>query len=226
MRINKLLSNYGYCSRKEANVLIENKRIIVNGEYPMKGQWVEESDEILFDNVPISKQEQIYLVLNKPVGVVCTSAKDVKNNIIDYLGLDKYIFPVGRLDKESQGLILLTNDGDLADKVLNSNNNHEKEYIVTLDKKYDSNFIKSMEKGVDIGGIITRECRVECVDDITFKIVLTQGLNRQIRKMCKTLGYTVIKLERIRIVNISIEGIEYGKFRHLSNEEVEELRKL
>ncbi|MBD7910740.1 MULTISPECIES: pseudouridine synthase [Clostridium] len=219
MRINKLLSNYGICSRKEANRIIEEGRIIVNGVKCITGQWVEETDDILLDNVPIKRKEKVYILLNKPVGVTCTAKEDVENNIISYLNYPEYIFPVGRLDKESQGLILLTNDGDLANKILESDNYHEKEYIVTLDKPYDDSFIDRMSSGVEIGDIKTRPCVLKKIDDITYSIILTQGLNKQIRKMSRTFGYKVIKLERIRIMNIKIDGLEYGKWRYVNNEE-------
>jgi 23S rRNA pseudouridine2604 synthase len=220
MRINKLLSNYGFCSRKEANRLIEEKRIIVNGELCQPGQWVEEEDNILIDNEPISPKEKIYIALNKPVGITCTSAKEVKGNIIDFMNYSEYIFPVGRLDKESQGLILMTNDGDLANKILESENEHEKEYIVTVDKPFGEQFIKEMSEGVNIGDTITKPCTVSRINEDTFRIILTQGLNRQIRRMSKAFGYEVVRLERIRIVNIKIDGIEVGDWRKLSSEEV------
>ncbi|MDD7793898.1 pseudouridine synthase [Clostridium sp. 'White wine YQ'] len=224
MRINKLLSNYGYCSRVETNRFINDKRVIINGELAMPGQWVEETDIILLDGVPIKRKERIYIVLNKPVGITCTAAKDVKDNIIDYINYPEYIFPVGRLDKESQGLIIMTNDGELADKILNSENSHEKEYIVTVDKTIDNNFINGMSKGVKLGEKLTKPCKVNKIDNNTFRIILTEGLNKQIRKMTKTFGYTVIRLERIRIININIDGIEIGKWRNITDDELQELR--
>lgn len=226
MRINKLFSNLGICSRKETNRLIEEGRVIVNGKLCIPGQWVEYSDNILIDNEPIKAKEKIYIALNKPVGITCTASDEVEDNIIEYMNYPEYIFPVGRLDKESQGLILLTNDGDLANKILESENEHEKEYIVTLDKPFNDDFIEGMSRGVKILDTITKPCIVTRVNEDTFKIILTQGLNKQIRRMSKTLGYTVVKLERIRIMNIKIDGIEYGKWRNLDVEEVEELRRL
>ena len=193
MRINKYLSNMGICSRKEANRIIEDKRIIVNGVLCTPGQWVEETDEILLDNKKVEKRESVYIALNKPVGITCTAAKEVEGNIIDYINYPEYIFPVGRLDKQSQGLIILTNDGELANKILESDNKHEKEYIVTVDKPYNDDFIEKMSNGVDIGGVVTRKCKVVKVDDYTFNITLTQGLNKQIRRMSKALGYTVTR---------------------------------
>lgn len=226
MRINKLLSNYGICSRKEANRIIAQGRIIVNGVQCEQGQWVEEYDNILLDNEPIKMKKRVYIALNKPVGVTCTAAEEVKNNIIDFIKYGQYIFPVGRLDKESQGLILMTNDGDLANKILESDNRHEKEYIVTVDRNFDEEFINKMSSGVDIGGVITRHCYVSKVNETTFKIVLTQGLNKQIRRMTKALGYNVIKLERIRIMNINLSGIEYGKWRSLTEDEIMVLKEM
>ena len=224
MRINKLLSNYGYCSRKEVRRLIEEKRIIVNGKLCEQGQWVEESDDILLDGEKVEKKEKIYLALNKPRGIVCTSSREIKDNIIEFLNYKDYVFPVGRLDKDSQGLILMTNDGDIANKILSSENYHEKEYIVTLDKDFDDEFIYKMSNGVNILDTVTRPCKVTRINNNTFNIILTQGLNRQIRRMCKTLGYNVIKLERIRIVNVLSKGIEIGRWRKLTKEEIEELK--
>ncbi|MEG1829609.1 MAG: pseudouridine synthase [Cellulosilyticaceae bacterium] len=224
MRINKMLSNKGICSRKQANQLIEENRVIVNGKLCIPGQWVEEEDEILVDQKPIVEKEKIYIVLNKPVGITCTAAKDVEGNIIDFMDYPEYIFPVGRLDKPSQGLILMTNDGDLASKILESENEHEKEYIVTVDKPFDVHFMEEMAKGVDIGGVMTRPCKLCRISDDTFKIIITQGLNRQIRKMSKYFGYEVVKLERIRIMNVELNKLEVGRWRYLNEEEVSELR--
>lgn len=225
MRINKLFSNYGICSRKETNKLIEDKRVIVNGVLCKPGQWVEEYDEILLDGERVKPREKIYIALNKPVGITCTASEEVKDNIIDYMNYGQYIFPVGRLDKESQGLIIMTNDGVLANKILESDNLHEKEYIVTVNKDFDDEFIKGMASGVDIGDAVTRQCKVEKINSNTFKIILTQGLNKQIRRMSKLFGYTVIKLERVRIMNIKIDDIGYGKWRNITFEELKILEK-
>jgi 23S rRNA pseudouridine2604 synthase len=224
LRINKLLSNYGYCSRKEVSRLIEDKRIMVNGKLCEQGQWVEECDDILLDGEKVKKKEKVYILLNKPRGILCTSSRETKDNIIDFLNYKDYVFPVGRLDKDSEGLILMTNDGDLANKILSSESYHEKEYTVTLDKDFDDEFLYKMSKGVNILGTVTRPCKLTRINNNTFNIILTQGLNRQIRRMCKTFGYNVIKLERIRIVNILSNGIEVGKWRYLTKEEIEELR--
>lgn len=226
MRINKLLSNLGFCSRRETNRLIEENRVTVNGELCEPGQWVEEGDVILIDNKPIPVKDKIYIVLNKPVGIICTAAKEIENNIINFINYPEYIFPVGRLDKASQGLILMTNDGDLANKILESESEHEKEYIVTVNKPFDDTFLKGMAEGVEIRGGKTRPCKVTRVNEDTFRIILTQGLNKQIRRMSKVFGYTVIRLERIRIVNIKIDGIDIGKWRNLTEEEVAGLRNL
>lgn len=226
MRINKLLSNYGICSRKEANNIIREGRVIVNGKTCTEGQWVEETDDILLDNEKLKKKERVYIILNKPVGVTCTAAKDVKDNIVSYVNYKDYIFPVGRLDKDSQGLILLTNDGELANLILESENLHEKEYIVTVDKNFDDEFIKGMESGVEIyKGVITRPCKLKKINENTFSIVITQGLNRQIRRMSKAFGYNVIKLERVRILSIYLGDLPYGSWRILKRDELEKLKK-
>ncbi len=224
MRINKRLSNLGFCSRRETNRIIEDNRVTVNGMPCEPGQWVEEEDIILIDNKPIPVKDKIYIALNKPVGITCTALKSVESNIIDFMNYPDYIFPVGRLDRASQGLILMTNDGDLANKISKSENEHEKEYIVTLDKSFDDLFIKGMSEGVDICGIKTRPCKASRINENTFRIILTQGLNKQIRRMSKALGYKVVRLERIRIMNIKIDGIEIGKWRNLTEEEITELR--
>lgn len=224
MRINKLLSNYGYCSRKEAARLIEDKRITVNGSLCTPGQWVEEEDSILLDGEKVSPKEKIYLALNKPPGITCTAEKTVEGNIIGFVDYGEYLFPVGRLDKESQGLILLTNDGDLASRILESENLHEKEYLVTLDREFGDSFLEGMCGGVDILGARTRECTASRISADTFSIVLTQGLNRQIRRMCRAFGYNVVRLERIRILNIRLDGIGEGEWRRLTEEEIEGLR--
>ncbi len=220
MRINKLFSNLGICSRKETNRLIEEGRVKVNGELSIPGQWVELEDEILIDDKPIIAKKKIYIAFNKPMGVTCTAASNVENNIIDFINYEEYIFPVGRLDKESHGLILMTNDGELANKILNSDNYHEKEYEVKADKPIDDNFLRNMSAGVYILGEKTRPCSIIKVDECTFKIILTQGLNRQIRRMSKALGYNVVDLKRIRICSINIEGIEEGMWRYLTEDEV------
>ncbi|WP_032122149.1 pseudouridine synthase [Clostridium amazonitimonense] len=224
MRINKLLSNFGFCSRRETNRLIEENRITVNGKLCEPGQWVEKEDIILIDNKPIPVKDKVYIALNKPEGITCTAAKEVKDNIISFMNYPEYIFPVGRLDKESQGLILMTNDGELANKILESENKYEKEYLVTVNKPFDDFFMKGMSEGVEICGTRTRPCKISRVSEDTFRIILTQGLNKQIRRMTKAFGYTVLYLQRIRIVNIEVQGIDIGKWRNLTEKEVMELR--
>ncbi|WP_428863721.1 pseudouridine synthase [Clostridium sediminicola] len=226
MRINKILSNAGFCSRRDANRLIEEKRITFNGNFCEAGQWVKESDEILLDNKPIPIKEKIYIALNKPVGITCTASRKVKSNIIDFINYPDYIFPVGRLDKDSQGLILMTNDGELANKISNPNNEHEKEYLVTVDKHFDDFFMTQMSKGVEIFGVKTKPCKVSRVNNDTFRIILSQGLNRQIRKMSGVFGYKVEKLERIRILNIKINKTAIGSWRKLTDEEMLKLRSI
>lgn len=224
MRINKLFSNKGICSRRQTNVWIEAGRIQVNGKTAICGQWVEETDEILLDGLPLEEKEKVYILLNKPVGITCTADAEVKDNIIQYMAYPDFIFPVGRLDKDSQGLILMTNDGDLANQILNADNVHEKEYLVTVHQPFDEAFLEKMAKGVELGDVVTRPCTLERVNEDTFTIVLTQGLNRQIRKMCLTFGYKVTRLERIRIVSIEKGTLPYGKWRLLTQEEIEKLR--
>lgn len=224
MRINKLFSNLGICSRKATVKLIEEKRITVNGLLCIQGQWVELDDEILLDNKPLPLKEKKYIALNKPIGITCTAAEEIENNIIEFMNYPEYIFPVGRLDKASEGLIILTNDGELANKILESENEHEKEYVVTVNKPLDNNFIINMSNGVEICNIKTRKCKVKKISQDTFSIVLTQGLNKQIRRMSKVFGYTVTKLKRIRILNINLDDLEYGKWRYLTNDEIKRLK--
>lgn len=226
MRINKLFSNLGFCSRRETNRLIEENRVTVNGLPCEPGQWVEESDIILIDNKPIPVKDKIYIALNKPIGIICTAAKKVESNIISFMDYPEYIFPVGRLDKASQGLILMTNDGELSNKILESENLHEKEYIVTVNKPFDDSFMSEMSQGVEVCGVKTRPCKVSRVNEDTFNIILTQGLNRQIRRMSQALGYKVVRLERVRIINIKVDGIDIGKWRNLTEEEVMKLKNI
>lgn len=224
MRINKLLSNYGYCSRKEANTYIEEGRILINGLPATLGQWVEESHEITLDGKQVTKKNPIFLLLNKPPGITCTRDQEVKDNIISYLGLEEYLFPVGRLDKDSQGLILLTNDGDLSNGILESEYGHEKQYQVTVDKELEEDFLGHLSQGVDIKIGRTRPCKVKKVSDHSFDITLTQGMNRQIRRMCRVFGYTITRLERRRIMNLHLNDLELGSWRYLSQEEISGLK--
>ncbi|MFI8707904.1 pseudouridine synthase [Bacillus sp. NPDC077411] len=224
MRINKFISETGYYSRREANRLIAMQRITVNGEICEPGQEVEPDDIVLVDGKPIPKKTHpIYIALNKPVGITCTAAKHIEGNIIDFVNYPERIFPVGRLDKASQGLILMTNDGDIVNKMMRSEYGHEKEYIVTVDKPFDDAFLKGMAGGVTIRDGQTNPCDIYRISDCVFRIILTQGMNRQIRRMCRAFGYTVTRLERIRIMNITIDGIETGQWRDLTEEELSEL---
>jgi len=227
-RINKYLSESGYCSRRAADKLIEEGRVTINGEVPQMGTKIVEGDIVKVDGKSIVKEndEAVYLVLNKPRGIVCTTDTRVeKDNIIDFLNYPKRIFPIGRLDKASEGLILLTNDGDIVNKILRARNNHEKEYIVQVNKPIDKHFIRKMSQGVPILDTITRPCVVEQLSRVRFKIILTQGLNRQIRRMCEYLGYHVQQLKRVRIMNIHLD-LPTGKYREMTKEEFSELNRL
>ena len=227
-RINKYLSEIGYCSRRAADKLIQEGRVLINNAPPEMGVKIDSSDEIKIDGKLIleTNKKSIYLAFNKPVGIVCTTdTRFEKNNIIEYINYPERIFPIGRLDKPSEGLILLTNDGDIVNKILRSRNHHEKEYLVEVNKPIDDQFISKMSKGVPILDTITKDCTVEKISKFRFKIILTQGLNRQIRRMCEYLDYNVVKLKRIRIMNISLD-MPVGKHRELSDNEFNELQKL
>ena len=225
--LNKYISETGLCSRREADKLIEAGRVKINDVVARKGNRATATDKVYIDDVLISKETKpVYIALNKPVGIVCTTDQREPENIIDYLGFQERIFPIGRLDKMSQGLILLTNDGDIVNKILRAGNYHEKEYIVTVNKPIDSSFIKSMSAGVPILDTVTNPCKVTQIDEFTFKIILTQGLNRQIRRMCEYLDYHVRSLNRVRIINISLDGIDYDTWRYLTEKEISELMDL
>ncbi|WP_027386329.1 23S rRNA pseudouridine(2604) synthase RluF [Chryseobacterium gregarium] len=227
-RINKYLSEAGYCSRRAADKLLEEGRITINGTVPEMGTKVSDEDVIEVDGKPIRDPEEkhVYIAFNKPVGVVCTTdIKREQNNIIEYINHPKRIFPVGRLDKPSEGLILLTSDGDIVNKILRSRNNHGKEYIVRVDKPITPKFLDKMRNGIPILDTVTKKCEVEKIDEMNFRIVLTQGLNRQIRRMCEYLGYEVKKLKRIRVLNIKLD-LPVGKWRDLTEEELAALNKM
>lgn len=227
-RINKFLSEIGYCSRREADKLISAGRVTINGVIPEMGSKISENDVVAVDGVELknTKDEFVYLAFNKPLGIVCTTDTKVeKDNIIDFINYHKRIFPIGRLDKPSEGLILLTDDGDIVNKILRASNNHEKEYIVTVDKPISQTFIQRMTDGVPILDTVTKKCKVKKIDSYTFKIVLTQGLNRQIRRMCEYLGYEVQTLKRTRIMNIKLD-VPVGEYRELTKQEFEELNQL
>lgn len=227
-RINKFLSEIGHCSRREADKLIEQERVTINGRLPEKGAKVGYRDKVKVDGQLVSKvfEKPVFLVFNKPVGIVCTTdTKSEPNNIIDYVNYPSRIFPIGRLDKESEGLIFLTNDGDIVNKILRARNNHEKEYLVTVTKPITPEFISKMASGIPILGTTTRKCKVEMVTPNMFSIVLTQGLNLQIRRMCEYLGYDVKKLKRTRIMNITLD-IPVGQWRDLTDAELEQINQL
>ncbi len=226
-RINKFLSEIGFCSRREADKLIEQRRVQINGKVPAVGAKISPRDKVKVDGqvVSLPEDEMIYLAFNKPVGIVCTTDTGEANNIIDYIKYPKRIFPIGRLDKPSEGLIFLTNDGDIVNKILRAKNNHEKEYLVTVDKPISPEFIRKMENGIPIMGSTTRKCKLEKQGANSFKIILTQGLNRQIRRMCEYLGYEVVKLKRIRIMNVSLD-IQEGHWRDLTEQEIAEIKKM
>lgn len=227
-RINKYLSEVGYCSRRAADKLIEQNRVTINGKVPEMGTKITEMDEVRVDGNLISEPQNkpVYLAFNKPVGIVCTTdTKRERNNIIDYINYPTRIFPIGRLDKPSEGLIFLTNDGDIVNKILRARNNHEKEYIVTVNKPITEEFIKRMGNGVPILDTYTRKCTVEQIGENRFKIILTQGLNRQIRRMCEYLEYRVTKLKRVRIMNISLD-LPVGQYRELTSKEMKEINRL
>lgn len=224
MRVNKMLSNLGYCSRKEANRWIEDGRLTINGVLCRPGQWTWENEEILLDGQKLIQQPLRYVLMNKPVGITCTAESTVDGNIIDYLNFEQFLFPVGRLDKESQGLILLTNDGALANEVLEAEYEHEKEYHVWVDQLITPSFLEKMAGGMVIGDKLAKPCHVSQLDDRSFAIVLSQGLNRQIRKMCSLLGYRVQKLERIRIMNLLLGDLPLGGSRELTEGELGQLR--
>ena len=227
-RINKYLSEVGFCSRREADRMLEQGRITINGAVPEMGTKVSDEDEIFADGVSIKKTEEkpVYIALNKPVGIVCTTdTKRERDNIIEFVNHPKRIFPIGRLDKPSEGLILLTNDGDIVNKILRSRNNHGKEYIVRVDHPITPKFLMQMRGGIPILDTVTNKCEVEQIDNLSFRIVLTQGLNRQIRRMCEFCGYEVKKLKRIRVLNIKLD-LPIGKWRDLTEVELTELHQL
>ena len=227
-RINKYLSEVGYCSRRAADKLIDQGRVTINGKVPEMGTKITEGDEVRVDGKLISEPQEkpVYIAFNKPIGIVCTTDTRVeKDNIIDYINYPKRIFPIGRLDKPSEGLIFLTNDGDIVNKILRARNHHEKEYLVTVDRAITSDFIERMQNGVPILDTVTRKCKVEQIGKYEFKIILTQGLNRQIRRMCEYLDYNVQRLKRIRIMNVKLD-VPVGKWRHLTDTELEEINRL
>ena len=225
--LNKYISETGFCSRREADNYIEQCRVTINGKEAQKGNRVGENDVVLVDGEPIKKKKTaVYLMLNKPKGITCTTDQKDKTNIIDYINFKTRIFPVGRLDKRSEGLIFLTNDGDIVNKILRAGNKHEKEYSVTVDQPVTMDFINKMRNGVRILGTVTQKCFVKQEGPNRFTIILTQGLNRQIRRMCEALGYTVVSLKRTRIMNMTLSGLQPGKWRYFTPAEIDTINKL
>lgn len=227
-RINKYLSEIGHCSRRGADKLLEQGRITINGVVPELGEKVQPGDIVAVDGIEVGErtEEHVYIALNKPRGIVCTTDRRVeKDNIVDFVGHPQRIFPIGRLDKPSEGLILMTSDGDIVNKILRARNNHEKEYVVHVDHPITQQFITKMRNGVPILDTVTRECEVEQIGPKSFRIILTQGLNRQIRRMCEYLGYRVTKLKRVRIMNITLD-LPIGHWRDLKKHELKTLYRL
>ncbi|WP_346940424.1 23S rRNA pseudouridine(2604) synthase RluF [uncultured Clostridium sp.] len=221
LRLNKYISESGICSRREADKFIESGNVYINGVLATLGTRVSPTDTVVVGGKTIKpKSNKVYIALNKPVGITCTSETHVKGNIIDFVNYHERIFPIGRLDKPSEGLIFLTNDGDMVNKILRAGNNHEKEYVVSVDKPITKEFINAMENGIPILGTVTKKCKVRKIGKCTFNIILTQGLNRQIRRMCEYLGFKVTSLKRIRIMNVSLSDLPTGKWRYLSSEEM------
>ena len=221
MRLNKFISETGVCSRREADKWIEAGRVTCNGQKAALGTQVADGDEVLIDGLAVgTKKKQIYIALNKPVGIICTTETHIKDNIVDHVRFPERIFPVGRLDRDSEGLILLTNNGDIVNEILRSENNHEKEYVVWVDRPITDLALRMMASGVKIMGEKTKPARVERINACAFRIVLTQGLNRQIRRMCSALGYKAQRLQRVRIMNIHLGDLKSGRWRHLSAPEL------
>ncbi|HCW05464.1 MAG TPA: 23S rRNA pseudouridine(2604) synthase RluF [Clostridium sp.] len=226
-RINKYLSESGFCSRREGDKLVEQGRVTINGMKAQQGDKVSAKDTVKVDKELITlKKKLVYIAFNKPVGITCTTDPKDKNNIVDYINYPERIFHIGRLDKDSEGLIFLTNDGDVVNKILRAGNNHEKEYVVTVDKPITPSFIKGMSSGVRILGTITKECTLKQEGKNVFRIILTQGLNRQIRRMCQVFGYNVVKLKRVRIMNVTLSDLPIGKWRYLTVEELKTINRL
>lgn len=227
VRINKFLSEAGVCSRREADRYIEEGKVKIDGVVAQMGSKVTKDNVVTFCDKPVKKEEKLVLIaFNKPEGIVCTTDRSEPDNIIDYISYNMRIYPIGRLDKDSEGLILLTNDGNIVNKILRAENNHEKEYIVTVNKEITLEFMKQMSSGVSILDTVTKPCKVNQIDRYTFNIVLTQGLNRQIRRMCETLGYRVVNLRRVRIMNIQLGRLKTGDYRNVTEREIEDMNQL
>ncbi|TMP42504.1 23S rRNA pseudouridine(2604) synthase RluF [Pseudoalteromonas citrea] len=223
-RLNKYISETGFCSRREADKLIESGRVRVNNAQPEMGQKVSDLDVITVDGKSLKeKPKRVYIAYNKPVGITCTTERKIRSNIVNAINYPERIFPIGRLDRPSEGLIFLTNEGDIVNKILRAGNNHEKEYVVSVDRPINSRFIERMAGGIPILDTVTKKCHVKKTGDREFTIVLTQGLNRQIRRMCEYLGYEVVTLKRVRIMNVKLDGLRSGQWRHLSEREMHEI---
>lgn len=226
VRINKFLSEAGYCSRRQADRLVEEGRVEIDGKVALMGEKILPGQRVLVDGKEIEKEEEkILIAFHKPKGIVCTTGH-YKDNIIDYIGYSKRIYPIGRLDKDSTGLILLTNRGEIVNRILKASNYHEKEYLVTVNKDLTRDFLDGMAEGVPILDTVTRKCKIKACGRRSFRIILTQGLNRQIRRMCDYFDYRVVSLKRVRIMNIELGNLEVGKYRNLTDEEIRELEKL
>jgi 23S rRNA pseudouridine2604 synthase len=221
MRLNKFIAETGVCSRREADKWIEAGRVSCNGSIATLGTQVNQGDEIRVDGKRVgAKKKPIYIALNKPVGIICTTELDIKDNIVEFVGHRERIFPIGRLDRDSEGLILLTNDGDIVNEILRSENNHEKEYLLTVDRAITDLSLKMLAEGVKVLGQMTKPSKVSRLGQNAFRIILTQGLNRQIRRMCSALGYRVQRLKRVRIMNVKLGSLESGKWRYLTDSEL------
>ena len=227
INLNKYISSTGICSRREAEKLIVDGKVTINGKPTQLGNRVFDGDVVKINGKPLqAKPKTRYIAFNKPIGIVCTTDSKERNNIVKYINHPERLFPIGRLDKPSEGLIFLTNDGDIVNKILRAGNNHEKEYIVSVKQQITSEFIQKMGSGIPILGTITKKCAVEKMNDFTFKIVLTQGLNRQIRRMCEYLEYDVTKLQRTRIMNVDLGNLKIGEWRELTTSELDKINKM
>ena len=227
MRLNKYMSDAGICSRREADRLVQEGKILVDGKTAVLGMQIEEGQEILLNGKAVQREEKkVLLLFHKPRGIECTADPRIKNNVISYIDYPIRIYYIGRLDKDSEGLLLLTNQGELVNKMMRAGNCHEKEYLVTVDKPVTEDFIKKMSNGVPVLGTVTRKCRVEKTGEKTFRIILTQGLNRQIRRMCEYLGYRVKRLKRIRVMNLELGDLPVGQYREAEEKELEDLKSL
>jgi 23S rRNA pseudouridine2604 synthase len=228
IRINKFISETGFCSRREADKLIEQGKVTLNGRVAVLGDKAMVTDEVKVGGKSISPRQkaEVYIAFNKPVGITCTTERHIRGNIIDYINHPQRIFPIGRLDKPSEGLIFLTSNGDIVNKILRAGNQHQKEYEVAVDRPITADFIRRMQNGVPILDTVTQKCYTEQLGRNTFRIILTQGLNRQIRRMCTHLGYTVTRLKRVRIMNVTLENLPVGKWRNLTAAEMQEINRM